>query len=320
MVSHLLLANLLHGSIALIWVGGIRRLAGPISPSLFANLLALALLLPIVVAAAHLFGAPGLPDPWLVLRVDMWAQAVGSATPLVGFFGVLVAGTLIIVVVQEIAPAWSGRHRRLAAERGTDPRLDVSMRRVDSAFARLGRRRLWGRPPTAVLLRSPRKVAALHGVIAPRVMVSRGLLDLLDDDELDAVIAHELAHLHRGGNVGLFLIWLVRMLQAASPPALVIFRQLVEAQEQACDALAARALGRSSALAAALLKVYQGAAVVGEAGALERARAEVQHRSNLVTTRLRVRALLDNPTAVAPSPIALAVATLGMGALLWSIG
>src|SRR6266700_1187152 len=69
-----------------------------------------------------------------------------------------------------------------------------------------------GQTVAGYVLASPRPVAFAVGGRSRGVVVSRGLLGLLDDDERDAVLAHELAHLLLGHHR---LLLLARIISAA---------------------------------------------------------------------------------------------------------
>jgi heat shock protein HtpX len=113
----------------------------------------------------------------------------------------------------------------------------------------------------------------------PRLHVTRGLLDLLEPAELEAVVAHELSHvahhdatvmtvvglpgaiLLRGGGlsgawapvmVGRLLCWIIGFVAGIGSNALSRYRELT------ADAGAAALTGRPSALASALMKVSGG--------------------------------------------------------------
>lgn len=95
------------------------------------------------------------------------------------------------------------------------------------------------------------------GILRPRLLVSRGLLDSLSADELDAVLAHERAHAARFDNLRQLL---VRWSTIAWPPA---SRRAVRAYndracEAACDEPALRVLGDRDAYAELLTKVSHG--------------------------------------------------------------
>lgn len=95
------------------------------------------------------------------------------------------------------------------------------------------------------------------GLLRPRLLVSRGLLDSLSPAELEAVLAHERAHAERLDNLRLLL---VRWSTVAWPPA---SRRAVRgycdrACEAACDEPALRVLGDRDAYAELLTKVSHG--------------------------------------------------------------
>ena len=322
--TELLAASVLHSTVALAWIAGVRRLAGPISASLTASLGMLAIALPVVLGAARLSGLPPPPDAWLLVRVRAWVAAIEGAGPGLRLaLLALLGGTGFVFAAQELLPLqrWRGRRWQYASTR--DRRLEASLARVRAALDRQRPARWHLRMPRILALETPRPIAALHGMTAPIILVSRGLLDRLDDEQLDNVVAHEVAHSLRGGNLLLLIIWLARVLQAASPTALVLYRNYIEAQEQACDSLAARLTGHPAALASALLEVQQhrhpGAIRRRGEGFVRRSRREILRRTDLAVTRARVRALLDTtPTGAAPHALVWGSACV-LAALLWGI-
>lgn len=318
-----LVANLLHGFVGLAWILGLRRVAGALSPAMWVRLLQAVLGVPAVVAAVRMLGVPAFPGQWQILRVHLWARALLEAGPAVqGAALTLSGGTLALFVVQELLPSLRSRRTRQRTARHRDPRLDASLARVLAAFGSARIRFPRGRPPMILRVETDRSVAALVGSVQPVVVIATGLLDKLDQEELDAIVAHELGHLVQGGNPCLVRDWVFRALQAPSPAALVIFRSLMEAREIACDEIAARGTGRPAALASALLKVYGRQPVLtSEASATQRARAELDRRADVATTQRRVRALLDAGTR--PSmrqAVAVGLATAVLGVILWAIG
>jgi Zn-dependent protease with chaperone function len=105
------------------------------------------------------------------------------------------------------------------------------------------------------VLASPRPVAFAVGGRSRGVVVSRGLLDLLDDDERDAVLAHELAHLLLGHHR---LLLLARIISAALgtvvPPVGDTYTSLARELEVLADQAAASAVGDRRVVARALAK------------------------------------------------------------------
>jgi heat shock protein HtpX len=118
---------------------------------------------------------------------------------------------------------------------------------------------------------------------APTVFVTTGLLDALDGDELEAVLAHELSHIaHRDAIVMTIAaapgIWVLRgvayswredrfrtvlcfpawvLLGAFAVPSALIARVLSRVRERAADAGAARLTGSPAAVSAALVALSE---------------------------------------------------------------
>lgn len=320
MMETLLVTNLLHGAVALGWAVGVRRLAGPLSPTLWADLLRFCLGLPPMIALLRLLGLPAPPE-WLhTLRVNHWADALqGAGVIWLILLGTLLAGTAALFVVQEAGPAWRLRRGRLHHPPEQDPELTAQTEGLLQRLRDAGLAPYRGRAPQARRLATEAWTAGLVGIIEPTVVASRGLLAVLDHAEREATIAHELAHWVRGGNLRLLGVWVLRALQAPSPGALVLFRALVEAEEAACDEVATRVTGRPAALASALLKAHAHPERADGAGLLVRAQTEVLRRAELASTRARVRRLLDEPPQTHPSRSVLAAAVSALAVLLWSI-
>ena len=123
--------------------------------------------------------------------------------------------------------------------------------RVEHAAAQVGMRR----PVALVDCAEPFSFA--YGAITPRVVVSRGLVARVSDDELVAVLEHERYHVR---NLDPLKVLFARALPAAFfyLPALRLFEQrYVAGRELAADRLAVRRCGHRP-LAGALLKVVRG--------------------------------------------------------------
>ena len=166
-------------------------------------------------------------------------------------------------------------------------------------------------------------VAYLRGVRRPRLVVSGRLVELLDEDELRAVLAHEEAHLLRRDNLTGWGLLLAGLLVFYNPVALVALQRATEDMEMACDDAAVESTGEPLALATALIKTGRynaaGAAPGGRRPLdwLPRLHARV---SRTLVGR-RVRRLIDRPT---PGNLPLARVKLSMavaltGALLFFV-
>lgn len=125
------------------------------------------------------------------------------------------------------------------------------------------------------------------GLIRPRVYLSRGLLDLLPEDELEAVIRHELHHVARRDPLRFFISQLVRRL-AVFFPALVALDDWVRIRAELAADRAALSGVSLETLASALITVA-------------RAAPAVEHRAILAgfsPTDARVAALLGRPIRI----------------------
>jgi Zn-dependent protease with chaperone function len=105
------------------------------------------------------------------------------------------------------------------------------------------------------MLASSRPVAFAVGGRRRGVVVSRGLLAVLDDDERDAVVAHELAHLLLGHHRLLLLARIIRgALGTVVPTVGDTYASLARELEVLADQAAASAVGDRRVVARALAK------------------------------------------------------------------
>ena len=146
------------------------------------------------------------------------------------------------------------------------------------------------RPDLGVTLletRAPLCITA--GLLHPSVLISRGLFELLSDDERNIVLAHEHAHARRRDAL---VVSLARICSAMHLPGTRgwIVRELEVAAEQACDEDAGRVAGDRAAVAAAILRVERAT----QHHAL-RALGALAVGAGTCAVERRVRALLDDP-------------------------
>jgi Zn-dependent protease with chaperone function len=92
------------------------------------------------------------------------------------------------------------------------------------------------------------------GFLRPTVVVSTGLYESLEREEVAAVLAHEEAHLHSRDNLLLLLAQTLAMTFVLVPGARLAFRRLRRAQELAADEYASARLGDSLVVASSLEK------------------------------------------------------------------
>ena len=98
--------------------------------------------------------------------------------------------------------------------------------------------------------------ALVTGLLRPQVVLSTGLLALLDAEELDAVLCHELIHLRQGDMLRTIVAGALHDLSWFIPPARRLYALLRMEQELACDD-ALHEESRRLALASARARVWQ---------------------------------------------------------------
>ncbi len=168
--------------------------------------------------------------------------------------------------------------------------------------------------PCVRLCASERPLALAYGIARPTLLLSTWLVTHLDRQELEAVLAHELAHLARRDP---FITWLATVLRDAFcylPTSWLAYRQLQRERELACDDLAVGVTRRPLALASALAKVWQRAA----AGPVLTAAASLAATSAAIEAR--IQRLLAAPPPMThhtcSRPAALGIAAVALAGLV----
>ena len=116
-----------------------------------------------------------------------------------------------------------------------------------------------------VITPDPRPQAFCTGLLRPRVFVSRGTVDLLDEEELRAVVAHEAHHAERRDPLRIFAARVLGEALFFLPALRRLADRYAALAELAADEAAVRQTGDRRALAAALLAFEEtpSATVVG---------------------------------------------------------
>lgn len=135
---------------------------------------------------------------------------------------------------------------------------------------------------------------ALAGVLRPRLLVTRGLMNALSEEELSACVAHELAHARAWDNLKRLAMRVAPDALSGTAAARAIERRWASAAEHAADAAAGRhGITTRWALASALLKV---ARLIPEQRALTEPISTLVGGGEIAS---RVRRLLEDRT---PAP------------------
>jgi beta-lactamase regulating signal transducer with metallopeptidase domain len=110
------------------------------------------------------------------------------------------------------------------------------------------------------LCSSDRPLAFTCGIFRPTIVISTWMLSQLDQQELEAVLMHELEHIARRDYLLIFLATVLRDAFFYLPTSRAAYRQLQHEKELVCDDLVVRVTKRPLALASALAKVWLHAA------------------------------------------------------------
>ncbi|MHB0870927.1 MAG: M56 family metallopeptidase [Chloroflexota bacterium] len=198
------------------------------------------------------WGSEPFHQQWAILELRHW---LGSEPSLSHPGWILLLGasaaTTLFLVGLEAASHWRQLLRRPAASQTPLPlpeRLQETRKRLEA---------LGVHPFSIQLSDQPDPAACAVGLRQPTVLLTTALVDMLDDEELESVLAHEIAHVRRRDNWLGWLLFGLRLASFYNPVALLTFHQIGHDMERVCDAEAGRVTGRPLALASALLKVYR---------------------------------------------------------------
>lgn len=110
------------------------------------------------------------------------------------------------------------------------------------------------KPPVVKIVDYPKPLMFIGGIKHRVIILSTGTLGLLEDDELRAALAHELAHIQRVGHVLNWFFVLCRDLTLFSPASLWSYAAFRNEEELICDAVVASQTGLKAELASAIVK------------------------------------------------------------------
>src|SRR2546425_5013161 len=113
------------------------------------------------------------------------------------------------------------------------------------------------RRPVTLLISSDFSEPGVSGIWKPTLVLPRGMVEALTDQELEAVMLHELVHVQRRDNlVSAFQSWLCGVFWFY-PLVWLIDRQLLVERELACDDEVLASTLNSQNYLSSLMKVFQ---------------------------------------------------------------
>ena len=104
------------------------------------------------------------------------------------------------------------------------------------------------------VVEDPMPRAQLEGIWRVRIVVTTGLIDMLDREELETVLAHEAAHASRRDNLMSWWLMITGLFMFFSPFSVLAIQRIGHDTELACDEDAAEKTRRPLSLASAIIK------------------------------------------------------------------
>ena len=213
------------------------------------------------------------PEPSLFNPIWVLLLAVVGAT------------TILLIVLHAV-----GLLRRIRGGRpGGASSLSKPPPRLAEAARRLADRGVRLPPVVASSYQGP--TAFTVGLRRPSILVSKAMVELLDEEELEAVLAHEAAHVSRQDNWLGWLSFVLRVSSFYNPVVQFTYHSIGHDVERVCDNEAGRVTGKPLALASALIKVHMASRAL--AGAHAGWRSRFSQRATVLENRAR-RTLVED--------------------------
>lgn len=198
------------------------------------------------------------PNTWLGYMLTHFHAFVLQRVPIDTFlsplFEEVALGVLVVITLLSLARFGLGTYQLSKALRQATPLEQSSYSQLAAQFAQATAHLGVGTPQIRVLSHEA-PLAFTTGLFTPKIYLSAALFDVLAPEELIAVLCHELAHVLRRDNLWNWAIRLLRDLLFFLPSNHILWKSMVESQDQACDALAAEITRQPLTLARALVKV-----------------------------------------------------------------
>jgi hypothetical protein len=227
-----------------------------------------------------------------VFDVNRWLNLeIWGLFPVGLFFLILIGFTALVFFFQEMVPIISHMLEMRHPEHEGSP-LDTG------PFLEQAARELAVQTPEVILIDDDEPHLFSTTGKAPAIFVSTAVTSALSSKQLDAALAHELAHIARSRRPLLIAAFLLRIIMFFNPVVLVKFRKAVTDEEKICDDIAVSLTHDPSTLAEALKTFYHKPAETqepapGKAAAADVSLEEYSHNLHLES---RIKRLETGPT------------------------
>lgn len=179
---------------------------------------------------------------WLYLEI--WGKI-----PLGLFFVLILLVTTAIFLLQEMIPVVrhmiETRQPALSGEnRAGDPSVDEALEGLP------------GDKPDVFILEDDEPHLFSATGSKPAIFLTSALVRVLNLEQMQAAIAHEMAHIKRSRRPLLVVVFLLRVFMFFNPAVLLEFRRLVQGEEMICDDMAVSVTRKPHVLAETLKHFY----------------------------------------------------------------
>jgi len=244
-------------------------------------------------------------DEWSLFSGSHFSYLRWHDSAVLAVIAYLLAGAGLIFFLLDGVPLLLDLARSRKRQHRLAPIPDTLIHAVARATATMG-----GTTPGLVVLASSYPLLSCRGWRSPRIVTSIGLLDRLNEDELDAAIAHEVAHARRRDPALGWVLMVVRGLFLFNPCVQLCARAVARELEFRADEDAAAASGGPAPVVRSLRKL------VGDEHA-HTYDPRPRHGFELAAIEARCRVLLEGRYGVPIPRWALPATALGLGVILF---
>jgi len=306
LIVHMLIASI----VGLSWALVSATLVGVTKPGQRAALYAGALIAPAIGFFTHTI----VPHDCGIAELAGLGHIACYTGSWLGDVGLLLVASGAVCVLSQSALSWIGYTRAVRHAMRADVLAEQGDEYALRAVATLSKVcQLAGVKDPELLLTEEDGVCCVVGVFRPSLLLSYSLCGDLEDDELAAVMAHEVGHIVRRDNAVGLVGALSRALAFFSPAMHMALKRYMVEREMACDDFAVEITGDSIALASGVVKVWK-----QQQGAPQLAAASIGGGS----LSARIERLIDGDTISRPRPAGarvIAVVVLVLGVIILAL-
>ena len=188
-----------------------------------------------------------------LLNVNQWLSLeLWGLIPLSTLFMLVLAGTSFVFFLQEVLPVILD----VFEQKRNGAYLNCYSDAVIDDLAREMSKKLGIAPPLVSIVEDSNPFIVTSGSKNHTVLLTSGLIDVLDKEQLKSALVHELAHIAQMSNATKWVVFLIRVLMFFNPIVLIVFRRIVQDDEHICDDITISLTGAPHVLASTLKVFY----------------------------------------------------------------